>query len=255
MRSTFFAATLLAASPAVALTRSAQPQLTNGQYVVNSYGYANKLVFDFSKNPSFPSGLQKSNWPIGDEYRYDPANVVISGGYLNLKVPGGQNAQPYSSAEVATTVSNIKYASVRTVAIFSEPAGVCNGAFFYHNGTQETDIEWLSDAASLSNQGTRKLWFTNQDADLNGAKTYNAVTPPANPTSAEHEYRLDWTPGRVRWYVDGVEIWTTTSDVPSASGPWVFNNWSNGDNGWSVGPPATEANFRIKDIYLYYNTA
>ncbi|GKT48211.1 beta-glucanase [Colletotrichum spaethianum] len=129
------------------------------------------------------------------------------------------------------------------------------GAFFYKNDTQETDIEWLSDAASLSNQGTRKLWFTNQDADLNGVKTYNAVTPPANPTTTEHEYRLDWTPGRVRWFVDGVEIWNTTSDVPNTTGPWVFNNWSNGDNGWSAGPPAIQADFKIKDIYIYYNTA
>ncbi|CAN8096084.1 unnamed protein product [Discula destructiva] len=213
------------------------------------------MVFDFAEATSLPDGLYASTWPIGTETQYEASNVVVGGGYLNLKVPGGQTAPPYSSAEVSTTVSNILYASVRTVAILSEPAGVCNGQFFYYDDNQESDIEWLSDPNSLSNQGTRKLWFTNQDADLDGVNTDNAVTPPTDPTTSEHEYRLDWTPGRVTWYIDGAEAWTTTSDVPDTPGSWLFNNWSNGDKGWSAGPPATQADFKIKDIYIYYNTA
>ncbi|KAL0941413.1 glycoside hydrolase family 16 protein [Colletotrichum truncatum] len=255
MRSSLFATVLLTASQASALVRSPKPAgPTNGQYIVDGqFSFTNRAIFNFAGATSLPSGLYRSTYSVGTHV-YQAANAVVSGGYLNLKVPGGQTAQPYRSAEVVTVVNNIKYASVRTVAIFSGPAGVCNGIFYYKNDTQETDIEWLSDAASLSNGGTRKLWFTNQDADQNGIKTYNAVTPPSDATTAEHEYRLDWTPGLVRWFVDGVQIWNTTSDVPNSAGPWVFNNWSNGDNGWSAGPPATEANFKIKDIEIYYNT-
>lgn len=255
MRPSFFTSAILSATPAFALVRSPQPSLTNGQYVVGGYGYANRVIFDFKGRTSLPDGLYASTWPIGNTHKFDASNVVVGGGYLNLKVPGGQTAMPYSSAEVTTTIDNMKYASVRTVAILSEPAGVCNGMFFYKNDTQETDIEWLSDASSLSNQGTRQVWFTNQDADRNGVATSQSFPPPGSPTTTEHEYRLDWTPGRVRWFVDGTEIWNTTSDVPSATGPWVFNNWSNGDKGWSAGPPATQADFKIKDIYIYYNTA
>ncbi|KAK2016823.1 concanavalin A-like lectin/glucanase [Colletotrichum eremochloae] len=255
MRPSFFTSAILASTPAFALVRSPQPSGTNGQYVVGGYSYANRAIFDFAGRTSLPDGLYASTWPIGSDYKYDASNVVVGGGYLNLKVPGGQTAKPYSCAEVSTTFSNIKYASVRTVAIFSEPAGVCNGLFFYKNDTQETDIEWLSDPASLSNSGTRQVWFTNQDADRNGVKTYKTFSPPDSPTTAEHEYRLDWTPGRVQWFVDGVEKWSTTSDVPNTIGSWVFNNWSNGDKGWSAGPPATQADFKIKDIYMYYNTA
>ncbi|KAK2026946.1 concanavalin A-like lectin/glucanase [Colletotrichum zoysiae] len=255
MRSSFFTSAILSATQAFALTRSPQPTVTNGQYVVGGYSYANRAIFDFAGRTTLPDGLYASTWPIGDTHKFDASNVVVGGGYLNLKVPGGQAAKPYSCAEVSTTFDNIKYASVRTVAIFSEPAGVCNGIFFYESDTQETDIEWLSDKASLSNQGTRQVWLTNQDADGNGVKTYNTTLPPANPTTTEHEYRLDWTPGRVRWFVDGVEKFTTTSDVPSVAGPWVFNNWSNGDKGWSAGPPASQADFKIKDVYMYYNTA
>lgn len=126
--------------------------------------------------------------------------------------------------------------------------------FFYKSANQETDIEWLSDPNNLSNNGKRYLWLTNQDTDGNG-KTYNNIDPPANPTSTEHEYRLDWTEGRVAWFVDGEQVWETDKDVPSVSGPWVWNNWSNGDNGWSAGPPAEDAVFKIKKIEMYYNTA
>lgn len=129
------------------------------------------------------------------------------------------------------------------------------GMFFYKSDSQETDIEWLSDPASLSNGGTRKLHFTNQDANGDGSSTHNAITPPADATSAEHEYRLDWTEGLVEWYVDGAKMWETTQDVPSVPGPWVFNNWANGDIGWSAGPPAVDAVFKIRSIDMYYNTA
>lgn len=120
----------MAAGTSFALTRSTSPSLVNGQYVVDSYAYANELIFDFAALTSLPDGLYPSTWSVGDTphvQQYEASNVVVEGGYLNLKVPGGQTSPPYSSAEVSTTVSNIKFASVRTVAILSEPAGVCNG--------------------------------------------------------------------------------------------------------------------------------
>lgn len=130
MRTSIFIATLMAATPSLALTRSATPKLVNGKYAVGSSSYSKRLVFDFSTATSLPEGLAVSTWTIGDapySHQFEASNVVVGGGYLNLKVPGGQTAPPYSSAEMSTTVSNIKYASVRTVAILSEPAGVCNG--------------------------------------------------------------------------------------------------------------------------------
>ena len=127
--------------------------------------------------------------------------------------------------------------------------------FFYAGNTQETDIEWLSDPDSQSNGGIRKLFFTNQDANGDGQKTYTAIDPPADATSAEHEYRIDWTDGRVQWFVDGAQVFEATTDVPSTPGPWLWNNWADGDYRWSVGPPEVDTVFRIKKIEMYYNTA
>ncbi|UPK95868.1 hypothetical protein LCI18_006803 [Fusarium solani-melongenae] len=235
--------------------RSPEPPFQNGKYVVSRRAqFTNKKVFTFPGN-KLPNGLTASNYPAGDSHSFLPANVKVRNNYLELHVPGGQTKMPYKSAEVVTDVQNIKYASVRTTAIFSEPAGVCNGMFFYQSDTQEIDIEWLSDPQSQSNAGTRHVWFTNQDENGDGKSTYKAVTPPRNPTSTEHEYRVDWTAGLVQFYIDGRRIWQTTQDVPTEPGAWIFNNWSSGDKGWSVGPPVQEAVFKIKQIEMYYNTA
>ena len=126
--------------------------------------------------------------------------------------------------------------------------------FFYKSDTQESDIEWLSDPSSNSNGGTRKIWFTNQDANADGEATHGTVAPPEDATTAEHEYRLDWTEGRVEWYLDGEKVFETTEDVPSVSGPWVFNNWSNGDPGWSHGPPTRDTIATVQYVKMYFNS-
>ncbi|KAF5023473.1 hypothetical protein F66182_4473 [Fusarium sp. NRRL 66182] len=264
---------LSAASPkSCATKRSPEPKFENGQYVVDrAVKFANKKVWTFT-GKTLPEGLYASDYPVGKTHVYKSSGVTLRNGYLELTVKGGQKAKPYKCAEIATEVDNIKYASVRTVAILSEPAGVCNGEFiqpiwtdmnanvvqgmfFYESDSQETDIEWLSDPKSDSNGGTRKLWFTNQDNNGDGKPSHNAVAPPANPTTTEHEYRIDWTAGLVQFYVDGVKIWQTKKDVPNVPGPWIWNNWSNGDKGWSAGPPLKDAVFKIKKIEMYYNTA
>jgi beta-glucanase (GH16 family) len=233
--------------------RSPEPVIENGTYIVDRQAeFANRLTVDFA-NEGIPESLQVSNYPVNDVWHFSAANSVARDGYLQLLVNGG-TAAPYVGGEVTTAVKNILYASVRTVAILTETPGVCNGMFFYQSNSQETDIEWLSDPNSQSNQGVRKLWLTNQDTNGDG-KTYLAIDPPADPTNTEHEYRIDWTEGRVAWFVDGVQVWETNSDVPSVPGPWVWNNWSNGDIGWSAGPPAQDAVFKIRSIDMYYNTA
>ncbi|KAK1992178.1 concanavalin A-like lectin/glucanase [Colletotrichum falcatum] len=245
----------------LAACASASPRRKKGSagvFIPNAGTFYNRQTWDFGKLPdgaALPQGLHASQYPVSDTHEYLPQNVFIRGGYLNLRVEGGQTAKPYRSGEVTTMATNIKYASVRTVAIFSETPGVCNGMFFYANNSQETDIEWLSDPDSDSNDGEPKLWFENQATDPSTEKTVLGVTPPSSPTTTEHEYRLDWLADRVRFYVDGKLGWETSQNVPSVPGAWVFNNWANGDPGWTAGPPDEDALFRIRKIDMFYNTA
>ena len=232
-------------------------------------GFSNTATFTFDAGV-LPSSLAVSNYPAG-RHRFTADNAFVTDGYLQLKVPGGQTVGNVLCGEVTTTTSNILYGSVRTVAVLSQPAGIVNGLyrlymlstgpadstgmFFYKSDTQESDIEWLSDPASQSNNGQAKLWFTNQNVDGNGPSTYSNILPPADATEVEHEYRTDWYADHVAFYVDGEQKWSTTENVPSTPGSWIWNNWSDGDPGWSAGPPAQDALFKIRNITMYYNTA
>ena len=107
--------------------------------------------------------------------------------------------------------------------------------FFYRNDTQETDIEYLTDPTSLSNIGPDMpipLWYTNQAVDpVNADKTSQHGTAPTDCTIGIHEYRIDWTENHTAFYVDGVLQKKYGVNVPSQPGPWVWNNWANGDKG------------------------
>lgn len=247
---------------------SAQPtQNSCGQWVVPGTGtFANKSVFTFTGS-SLPAGLSASNYQVDDRsggapynHVFKPANVAVSGGFLNLKVPGGQtpNANTaISSAEVVTT-TNLLYGSVRTNAIFSTVPGTCHGNFFYYSDEQEIDIEYLTNSSSTSNpagQGLNQppwLQYTNQAVEGGGQPTYATGAPPAN-VAILHEYRVDWIPGKTMFFLDGVLQQTFTTNVPTTAGPWVWNNWANGDPAWTVGPPAQDNVFKIQNITMYYD--
>lgn len=75
---------------------------------------------------SLPAGLRAKADNVGGSpfaRSYDPSLVSVSGGHLNLKVPGGQNSSPIRGAGVNTVAGDILYASVRTKAIFSTEPG------------------------------------------------------------------------------------------------------------------------------------
>ena len=89
-------------------------------------GFTNSKTFVFDGN-ALPDGLAASNYPAG-AHTFLSANAFVSDGYLQLKVPGGQAIGNVACGEVSTTMTNILYGSVRTVAILSRPAGTVNGS-------------------------------------------------------------------------------------------------------------------------------
>ncbi|EXJ54183.1 hypothetical protein A1O7_09520 [Cladophialophora yegresii CBS 114405] len=244
----------------------------DGAWVVPGVGTFQKRAVYIFDGCSLPAGLWKSNYTIQSRtvgqipynVRFDPANVQLCNGFLTLAVPGGQQptqADNYAirCAEVTTIDQNILYASVRTKAIFSQEPGTVHGLFFYKSDNQETDIEYLTDPTSLSNPGPGvpvPMWYTNQAVDPQRmAKTYQTGNAPTDCAENVHEYRLDWTKDFTAFYIDGVlqkKFWV---NVPSVPGTWVWNNWTNGDRGWSAGPPARDNVLKIQSITMYYNTA
>ncbi|KIW14086.1 hypothetical protein PV08_06867 [Exophiala spinifera] len=263
----------------VATTNTSAPiQTSNVVQVGNQWLVPEAGIFDnrasFTFGNGFPDGLQISNYSnhqrgsgpspeVPYNPKFDPANVHIMDGMLALTVPGHQrpnkhNGWALSSAEVTTVKENILHGSVRTRAILSKVPGTCHGFFFYRSDTQEIDIEYLTDPSSLSNNGPGKripMHYTNQAVDPEDEPETQATgTSPLDCTTAVHEYRIDWTSDYTAFYLDGKLQKKFTTNVPSESGPWVWNNWANGNKGWSVGPPSSDNILLIKSIEMYYNT-
>lgn len=254
-------------SIANALPTSSLPVVSScGQTIEGAGTFMQSATYTFP-GTTLPSGLiASSDQLIRDQANGAPynhifqnSNVFVKDGHLNIKVPGAQTPasapdQAISSGEVFTEVSDILYASVRTHAIFSSEPGTCQSSFFYKSDTQETDIEFLSDPASQSNtNGTADLHYTNQPTN-GGDSTWSHQTAPKDIGTAVHEYRIDWTADFTAFYVDGVQKQKYTTNVPSQPGTWLWNNWANGDEGWSVGPPKKDSVLKIQKIEMFYNT-
>ncbi|KAF2225929.1 concanavalin A-like lectin/glucanase domain-containing protein, partial [Elsinoe ampelina] len=170
-------------------------------------------------------------------------NVAVSGGYAALTVPGGQQADPILSAEIQTAAKDILYGSVRTVAMASTVAGTTHGFSFYSNDTQEADIAFLTDDTAI-------LHLTNEQTGYGQPVTSFGVPSPSDATSAFHEYRMDWVPGKTMFYIDGQLVYQINQNVPSTPGFYLWNNWSNG-NAWAKGPPQGTNTVKIQSIVAY----
>ena len=234
---------------------SAPISKTGCVYEIGGVGSFTQLASYTFTGTDLPNGLVRNSYTVDDvgspyTHTFQTQNAYVSDGYLNLKVPGGQTTSPISSAEVQTSITDIMYASVRTTAIFGTSAGTCNGNFFYKTDTNEIDLEFLTDPTSQSlSGGPEQLLYTNHGA----TNTFDTSPSPGDAKTNAHEYRVDWVPGQTTFYLDGALQKTFTTNVPTQAGEWIWNNWSNGDKGYTVGPPATDNVFRISRIVMYYN--
>lgn len=99
--------------------------------------FSKKALYTF-EGSQLPDGLQASVYKVDDvsggapfNHQFVANNVQVSGGNLNLLVPGPQSTKGagLKCAEITTTESKILYGSVRTVAMFSQVEGTCHGTY------------------------------------------------------------------------------------------------------------------------------
>lgn len=221
-------------------------------WVVDGAGsFTHSQTFDFSTLASFPTNdLIISTYPIGSSpytQLYTTSNVAIERGTLQLKVPGGQTASPILGSEISTQVEDILYGSVRTTMKASTVAGTCHGAFFYKDNNNEMDIE------VITGDTFKGLHYTNQRANGNTENSTHPITLPSNATTDFLEHRIDWVPGHTDFYLDGTLQASFTENVPFTAGTWLWNNWSDGDPGWTGAPPLEDSIMEISKIEMYYN--
>lgn len=95
-------------------------------------------------------------------------------------------------------------------------------------------------------------------AGFNAANTtgLRRVNLPFDPTTDFHEYRFDFLPDKVFFYADGNLLSEMTGyGVPTTPGHVLLSHWSNGNSGWSQGPPTANAVTTVSYVKAYFNSS
>lgn len=162
-----------------------------------------------------------------------------------------------TAAEFQTPGSNFQFLSLRMLARTVGAPGAVTAMFTYLGSNdpakvQEADIEILTrDPRSV-------IQYTNQPSDLPDKgeiteATRNATLRGGVAWSDWAVHRLDWTPARSVWYVNGAEVASIAFQVPRDPSSVNFNSWSDGGS-WSGNMTVgDEASLQIQWIEMLYN--
>ncbi|KAL8727063.1 MAG: hypothetical protein Q9166_006306 [cf. Caloplaca sp. 2 TL-2023] len=176
---------------------------------------------------------------------------------LELRVSAGEpRGGAVKGAEISTARSDMMYGSFRAGIKYTGQDGTCGAFFWYFNDSQEIDVELLSKLYQTPDTKPADLLLViHAGASVDTSQLFRPTTVPWFPQDGYHEYRFDWTPEKVTYYADGKFLWETTVGVPFHAGGLILNHWSNGDPGWSAGPPQKDAYMEVSYIKAYFNSS
>ena len=113
----------------------------------------------------------------------------------------------------------------------------------------------MNETSSPVNLVLQSPQSANQGFSAQGTGGFVNQQLPYQPDEGFHEYRFDWSPTAVDFYADGVLLQTLTKSVPDAPGHITLSHWSNGDPGWSAGPPVSDAILTVEYVKGYFNSS
>jgi beta-glucanase (GH16 family) len=198
---------------------------------------------------------------------------VSDGGFSQSGIGYGYIA----GAQMNSVRQDLRYGTFRALMKLPSVNGTCSSFFWvfppltkaialtdvfqYFNNSQEIDMELLSsqfqpnpDNKFLINLVDQSLASVQRGYAIPGTE-YEVANLPFNPADGYHEYRIDFIPGLIIYYADDQVIGTLNGSIPSMPGHMILTQWSNGDSGWSGGPPETNAVLAVAGVRAYFNSS
>lgn len=163
----------------------------------------------------------------------------------------------FQTAAEFESISTYQFLSLRMLARVTGDPGACAAMFTFRpwdgvGHVQEADIEILTG-------GPRdRIQYTNQPSNDDAGDevpeaTRNASMPGDLIWDNWAVHRLDWTPERSVWYVEGEEVASIEFQTPKDPAQVVFNMWSDGGS-WSGNMSVgDEAYLQIQWIEMVFN--
>ncbi|KAL8849381.1 MAG: hypothetical protein Q9221_005619 [Calogaya cf. arnoldii] len=188
----------------------------------------------------------------------DVGTTGVNGGDPGLEIrvsAGAPRGSAVKSGEIATVRRDMKYGSFRAGIKYTPQDGTCGAFFFYESDKGEIDFEFLSKLYQDPAKPADLLLVIHADDGVPRNELFRPTPVGFRPAEGYHEYRFDWTPDRITYYADGKFLYETKVGVPYRPGGLILNHWSNGDPGWSAGPPAKDAKMEFSYIKAYFNAA
>ncbi|KAK1226591.1 hypothetical protein PQX77_010431 [Marasmius sp. AFHP31] len=247
---------LVALAPGLAFAQNCQCGYrdSNGnvwrEAIVSTFTQAAGALAAVNANWIISTDTQPQKAPATANIQYTAANVFQHNDALGLKASAytGGNAR---CAQIFTKRSDIKYGTFRMRAQVPSVPGAVFGFFTFISNTQEQDIEFLS----ADSDYYQRVYYTNQPGQTPGASLNTVIAGADFTTFGNHQ--IDWFPTRTVYSYDGSGLKsnrTITTQVPTTPSEFILNVWTNGDPGWSKGPPTADAIATVQWVHLYFNS-
>jgi beta-glucanase (GH16 family) len=163
-----------------------------------------------------------------------------------------------SAAEIESVSTAYRFVSLRMLARTIGSPGACTAMFTYRTAEELTNIQ-EADLEVRTMDPRNKIQYTNQPSytvdgkDITEA-TRNASMPGNLQWSDWAVHRMDWTPDRSTWYVDGQQVASITFQAPKDASRVIFNSWSDGGSWSGAMAMYDEAYLQIQWVEMVYNT-
>lgn len=156
-------------------------------------------------------------------------------------------------AELVSARTDMLYGSFRIGLKTTTIPGTCGAFFFYFDDSNEIDMEFLS--SQNSNQ-TINLVMQSPESERRGyaaGPDFQTRSLLFAPQEDHNEYRFDWLPDRVDFFANSVLLATMRDHIPATAGKLHISHWSDGNPGWSRGPPERDAVLTVSYVKAYFN--
>jgi len=219
----------------------------------NSYWENDFRTTDFiTLNNTFVLMHQPVNRTGSVNRNFTPDNVAIDSNGLHLTVAPASSDGSVPSGGVFTKSKDFGFGYYNFEAQLSSQLGTVRAFYVYFNDSNEVDIESPNNN-NLVDYSVKPQLYT--AAGGPASSTLKQVHPQTDLSLGPHNYTFIWNPTRVDFSVDGQFNDSITTNVPQLPGTLSLSHWSDGNPGYSGGPPTQNATLTITKVFAYYNAS